>query len=104
MATKLQESWARLRQEWLDAVIPALKGADAVLVSLHGAMGADGELDPEGNLLEEKSTERDLKRFAQTTSLLQPIEDKLQPQSGDEAGLAGEHDGEDDQCASERCA
>src|SRR4051794_8698578 len=44
--------WARLREEWLAAIKPALPGADAVLVSLHGAMGADGELDPEGNLLE----------------------------------------------------
>lgn len=44
--------WARLRGELLAAVEPALPGADAVLVSLHGAMGADGELDPEGNLLE----------------------------------------------------
>ena len=45
-------SWTRLRQELLAAIEPALPGADAVLVSLHGAMGADGELDPEGNLLE----------------------------------------------------
>jgi microcystin degradation protein MlrC len=44
--------WARLRGELLAAIEPALPGADAVLVSLHGAMGADGELDPEGNLLE----------------------------------------------------
>jgi microcystin degradation protein MlrC len=44
--------WTRLRSELLDAIKPALPGADAVLVSLHGAMGADGELDPEGNLLE----------------------------------------------------
>ncbi len=43
---------ARLRDELLDAVRAALPGADAIFVSLHGAMGADGELDPEGALLE----------------------------------------------------
>jgi microcystin degradation protein MlrC len=46
------KGWSRLRQELLDAIRPALPGADAILVSLHGAMGADGELDPEGDLLE----------------------------------------------------
>src|SRR4051794_40647249 len=44
--------WTRLRQELLAAIEPALAGADAILVSMHGAMGAEGELDPEGNLLE----------------------------------------------------
>src|SRR5262249_228470 len=46
----------------------------------------------EGDLLEEKSAERDLTRVAYATSLLEAIEHKLQPQSRDEAGLAGEHD------------
>jgi len=43
--------WERLRRELLEAIEPAIPDADAILVSLHGAMGADGELDPEGNLL-----------------------------------------------------
>ena len=46
------EGWTRLRRSGWTRSGPALTGADAVLVSLHGAMGADGELDPEGNLLE----------------------------------------------------
>ena len=44
--------WTRLQHELLDAVRQALPGSDAIYVSLHGAMGADGELDPEGALLE----------------------------------------------------
>ncbi len=43
--------WERLRTELLNAVRAALSGADAIYVSLHGAMGADGDLDPEGTLL-----------------------------------------------------
>lgn len=45
--------WARLRQEVLDAVRDAARDVDAVYASLHGAMGAEGELDPEGDLLAE---------------------------------------------------
>ncbi len=45
--------WARLKAELLDAVRAALPGTDAIYVSLHGAMAADGELDPEGALLTE---------------------------------------------------
>jgi len=44
--------WTRLFGELKEAIRPALPGADAVVVSLHGAMGADGELDPEGALLQ----------------------------------------------------
>src|SRR5690349_343985 len=33
--------WERLRRELLDAIGPAIAGADAILVSLHGAMGAE---------------------------------------------------------------
>jgi microcystin degradation protein MlrC len=44
--------WQRLASELLDAVAAGIGEADAVYVSLHGAMGADGELDPEGYLLE----------------------------------------------------
>lgn len=46
--------WARLSAEVMDAVrAGAAGGVDAVYFSLHGAMGADGELDPEGWLLQE---------------------------------------------------
>lgn len=37
----------------MDAVRAALPGTDGLYVSLHGAMGAHGELDPEGALLTE---------------------------------------------------
>jgi microcystin degradation protein MlrC len=43
--------WAQLSAEILDAVRAKVDGIDAVYASLHGAMGADGELDPEGYLL-----------------------------------------------------
>ena len=43
--------WARLNAELLDAVRAGLPQIDGIYVSLHGAMGADGELDPEGALL-----------------------------------------------------
>jgi microcystin degradation protein MlrC len=43
--------WRRLSQELLDAVAARRDGIDAVYASLHGAMGAEGELDPEGYLL-----------------------------------------------------
>ena len=45
--------WARLSGELLAAVEAKLDGIDGIYVSLHGAMGADGELDPEGHLLAE---------------------------------------------------
>lgn len=45
--------WQRLSSEVLEAIAAGAKGGvDAVYFSLHGAMGADGELDPEGYLLE----------------------------------------------------
>lgn len=47
------KGWARLSSEILDAVRAGIDGIDAVYASLHGAMGADGELDPEGYLLTE---------------------------------------------------
>jgi microcystin degradation protein MlrC len=47
------EGWARLSRELLDAVAGRIEEADGIYVSLHGAMGADGELDPEGALLTE---------------------------------------------------
>ena len=45
--------WARLSAEVLAAVQAGLHGVDGIYVSLHGAMGAVGELDPEGRLLAE---------------------------------------------------
>ena len=46
--------WKRLSAEVLNAVAAgAATGIDGVYFSLHGAMGADGELDPEGFLLAE---------------------------------------------------
>jgi len=46
--------WKQLAEEVLDAVSTAAQGGvDGVYFSLHGAMGADGELDPEGYLLQE---------------------------------------------------
>lgn len=46
--------WARLSTEVLAAVAEGAKaGIDGVYFSMHGAMGADGELDPEGYLLSE---------------------------------------------------
>ena len=47
------EGWSKLSAEILDAVREKVSGVDAIYASLHGAMGADGELDPEGHLLTE---------------------------------------------------
>jgi microcystin degradation protein MlrC len=45
--------WERLRNELISAAREHAGSVDGVYVSLHGAMGAEGELDPEGALLEE---------------------------------------------------
>ena len=46
--------WNRLMGEVLEAIAAeAGSGIDAVYFSMHGAMAADGELDPEGYLLTE---------------------------------------------------
>lgn len=45
--------WARLSAEILEAVAAKIDTCDAVYASLHGAMAAEGELDPEGHLLTE---------------------------------------------------
>jgi microcystin degradation protein MlrC len=45
--------WAQLSKELLAAVEANLREIDGIYVSLHGAMGAEGELDPEGYLLDE---------------------------------------------------
>ncbi len=48
------EGWSRLADEILAAVRKgAESGVDGVYFSMHGAMGAEGELDPEGYLLAE---------------------------------------------------
>jgi len=48
------EGWARLSSDVLRAVSAcADSGIDGVYFSMHGAMGAQGELDPEGYLLTE---------------------------------------------------
>ena len=46
------DGWRRLSGEILESVRAKLEGIDGIYFSLHGAMGADGELDPEGFLLE----------------------------------------------------
>ena len=45
------DSWIRLSKEVIDHVRAGLHDIDGIYVSLHGAMGAAGELDPEGYLL-----------------------------------------------------
>ncbi len=45
-------AWARLRAELVERIAAAAAGVDAVHLSLHGAMAATDELDPEGALLE----------------------------------------------------
>ncbi|HEY2618784.1 MAG TPA: M81 family metallopeptidase [Acetobacteraceae bacterium] len=45
--------WQQLSRELVATVAPKLNGVDGIYVSLHGAMGAEGELDPEGWILEE---------------------------------------------------
>ncbi len=45
--------WQRLSGELAAAVTANMHGIDGIYVSLHGAMGADGELDPEGWVLAE---------------------------------------------------
>lgn len=46
------EGWRRLSAELLSVVEARNSRIDGVYVSLHGAMGSDGELDPEGWILE----------------------------------------------------
>ncbi|HTN98529.1 MAG TPA: M81 family metallopeptidase, partial [Nordella sp.] len=47
------QGWQRLATEILAAVLPHQGAVDALYISLHGAMGAVGEPDPEGFLLAE---------------------------------------------------
>src|SRR5215472_12832780 len=48
-----QNGWERLADEILGAIAESARDIDGVYFSMHGAMGADGELDPEGYLLEQ---------------------------------------------------
>ncbi|MFM8990683.1 MAG: M81 family metallopeptidase, partial [Alphaproteobacteria bacterium] len=48
-----RDGFARLSSELLDHVRDRAAGIDGVYFSMHGAMGAVGELDPEGYLLEQ---------------------------------------------------
>src|SRR5262249_12896038 len=45
--------WHRLSTEIMDRIRAKIDKVDAIYFSLHGAMGAAGELDPEGYLLEQ---------------------------------------------------
>ena len=49
----VQEDFERLAAELIDAVGSHRHGADGFYFVLHGAMGATGDLDPEGFLLQE---------------------------------------------------
>lgn len=48
-----QKGWERLADEILGAIAESARDIDGLYFSMHGAMGADGELDPEGYLLEQ---------------------------------------------------
>jgi microcystin degradation protein MlrC len=43
--------WQQLSSELLQAIAARIHDVDAAYISLHGAMGAEGELAPEGSLL-----------------------------------------------------
>ncbi|MCO4053226.1 MAG: M81 family metallopeptidase [Bosea sp.] len=47
------DGWKKLSRDMVAAIAKMAEQADAVFFSLHGAMGAVGELDPEGWLLQE---------------------------------------------------
>ena len=51
-----RRGFERLAGELLAAIREGAPSVDALYFSLHGAMGAEGELDPEGYLLEEART------------------------------------------------
>ncbi|MDW8444382.1 MAG: M81 family metallopeptidase [Acetobacteraceae bacterium] len=46
------DAWARLRAQFVAAVERCAANVDGVYLSLHGAMGAEGDLDPEATLIE----------------------------------------------------
>src|SRR5690606_30376594 len=45
--------WQALSQRFLHEIRANLAGIDGIYAAMHGAMGAEGELDPEGYLLSE---------------------------------------------------
>src|SRR5690606_4077850 len=45
--------WKKLSEQVLASIAEKIDEADAIYACLHGAMGAEGELDPEGYLLQE---------------------------------------------------
>jgi microcystin degradation protein MlrC len=47
------EGWKKLSTQVLDSIRAKIDEADAIYACLHGAMGAEGELDPEGHVLAE---------------------------------------------------
>ena len=53
-----RKGFERVARELLEHVRGHAKGSDAMYFSMHGAMGADGELDPEGHLLQECQTQQ----------------------------------------------
>ena len=48
-----RSSWQRIAGEFLDALKPFAGTLDGAIFSMHGSMSAEGELDPEGYLLQE---------------------------------------------------
>ena len=48
-----RSSWERIAGEFLDALKPFAGTLDGAIFSMHGSMSAEGELDPEGYLLQE---------------------------------------------------
>jgi microcystin degradation protein MlrC len=48
-----KKSWKKLSGEILSSIEKSSKGIDGIYFAMHGAMGAEGELDPEGYLLQE---------------------------------------------------
>ncbi len=45
--------WSKLSAEFLDSLRPYVGSVDAIYLSLHGSMGSESELDPEGWVLEQ---------------------------------------------------
>ena len=48
-----KKSWKKLSGEILAAIEKSARDIDGIYFAMHGAMGAEGELDPEGYLLQE---------------------------------------------------
>lgn len=48
-----KKSWKKISGEILGSIEKSAKNIDGIYFAMHGAMGAEGELDPEGYLLQE---------------------------------------------------